>query len=645
MASTLDAPRAAGPPWSRTSDVVGSLGTPPVITATLPGHAPAAVPVGLSAETGSRSSSKDVAALTISQMAARLGGSAVPLHEERPAGRHEAAPRTCVLEPAPMHTDVRMHDQVSEPGSAAAAQMADVSPGPDEEGGFHTPKSWATVSGARLRLLEGGDGRGSQSHGQELPNYCGSKRPEAGHAPAAAASATSYVSSSCMSSATSPMLHSSSAAQASTRHPAVAHATNGIDSGLLSAKGWHNRLKLEYQELAREVLSEQVAEADAQARLDCELSELKDRSMEEANSINDLFHEIGDAGRLLREELHDMDEAKSSLQAELAGEEIHRQVWEAELRKDEEEMCVRVQAQQRQLTEMNVSRRCMEAHLQRMASTQAWLRGDIDDARRTRGAVEVVGQRELEERAEEMQRTSNELHVGIQELRSDHDTWRAQAESEVFRLRQESKRQVLEESELSEQIANANEHHSEVRSKLRENVESCSKEGTDLSQRISLLREECKHQDEVEQPLYLAENRSLVVELEGEEEVRNTLLVELESLTAVCSQARVHAEGFCNWEMAEASAARLTAADRQAGSRLKSELQALNNDILEAQRREAALHEDMENAQRGFLGFCKRRAPRRDSDLEAGKRPPLPPPLAPPVPDPDKGPYAFREGP
>jgi len=340
-----------------------------------------------------------------------------------------------------------------------------------------------------------------------------------------------------------------------------------------------------------------------------------------------------------RDELREMDEAKMVLEAELLGEQNNQQV--AELRAEEEELCVRLADKEKQLLEIDTSRQSMESHLNRMKSMQAWLQGDIEDMRRTSSRVEALGKSELELKSEETERLSSELHVRLQEQRSSHDTWKAHSENEVFRLRQESKRQVLEERQLSEHIASARRDHSEVNSTLQENLLSCSREHEQLIQRIEMARQECKQQSEVDEPRYLAEQRAVFLECERVEKTRSACLEELKAMDSQWLQSQQRVVDLKNAEAMAASrgGGRITPADRQDAKRLQSELQKLIGELQEAEDVNAELQQDFEQAGRGLFGFCRRRR----EPPAPGRSPPLPPPSQPPVRDPERGPNAYRD--
>jgi hypothetical protein len=408
------------------------------------------------------------------------------------------------------------------------------------------------------------------------------------------------------------------------------------------------RLEAQQQELSRQLLAEELAEAEVQSHFDEEVAVLRQRSTEEAQAINHVIDEVGGVGRLLREDLHDLEEMKMLLEAELVAEESQGQAMEARAHTEEEELAARIGTQQRQMAEMATSRRCMESHLERMVSMESWLRGDLEDMRRTRGQVEVLRKQEIEERNAELDQVNSELSAHLKEQRSKHDAERAKLAEEVLRLRQESKRQFLEEKQLADQIQRAQSENLEVRSKLKGDLDSAVREDEELTHRILLLREECRSSPVCgELAKFETEHRRLVAECEGQEAIRKAYSDEVDAVVAELSQARSRVEAHLNWEAAEASAASGGPADPRLTSRLQSELQGLDRECREAERRCRLLHEeDMELAQRGFLGkltgsCLRRKAPQVPVD---DTRPPLPPPSSFPVRDLEKGPYAFREG-
>jgi len=398
--------------------------------------------------------------------------------------------------------------------------------------------------------------------------------------------------------------------QASANHLLTAPVTpnGGNFGGKYGLPSYQEKMKLEYQDLAQEVLAEQASEAQAEAKLNSELNELKNRSTEEANAINDICKQIGDAS-FLKDEICHMDEARQLLQAELLAEENHRQVWEAEANAEEQELSARLEARQQHLSEMAASRRSMKMHLQRMASVKAWLCDDIEDVRRTWQSVEATGQQELQQRGEEIERVSNELHVLIQEHRSDHDTWRAQAESEVFRLRQESKRQIVEEKQLCESLELLRAEDAKVSSKLREDVEASALKNVELEQQIRQTLQECKEQDEVQRPRSLEEESRLEAEHQAADKERAELLEELLADEALCTQAEQRTGGQRRWEMSEASSATMSTRERQDARLRDKELNALRHDLRETELYHAQLCDDLERSKhRGIFNWARRRA-------------------------------------
>lgn len=619
--------------------------------------------------------------------------------------RH-AASETSTAAVVQEQRDMTIHDHASqvhaseEPTLAQSATEAHLpeavmatDPGPaDEDGGFHTPSSaslhperffigdgqaqcpsaglclcgsaflpdsdFCRKCGAR-RLAAACSSCGSEFLADaEFCRKCGTKRSAAAAIQATATAASSITSpasveppGSLVEARASPAEFCEVSSKASPPHAnsAIANgveAGHGVETGLTGAQGWQDMLRSEKQELEHQLLHEQVSEAHVQAHLDAEMERLTGELAAETHAMNDVIYQIEGVGRLFMEELPELD--VGDLQATLLNEEQSRQALEAGLLAEERELCGRVEAQERQLAEMAVSRECMEAHLRRMASMQAWIRGDIEDVRKTRTAVEVVGQRELEERSEESEQATREIHTRIIALRSNHDTWRAQAESEVFRLRQESKQQLAEEEQMAEEISGVQREQSEIRSELNDHFQSESSVHDDVTRALALFEQEYKHHMDAVAPLHLSEHDSLIAACQAHEKAHSDCLATIEILTRECDKVQSQSADLCNWEFTQASAyggGRLPALERQEAHRLKSELICLDNELDEEARSGAQLHDELEKGQRGFLGFFRRRRP-REQQLEvppSGLKPPLPPPASAPVADLDRGPPHYRD--
>jgi len=430
-----------------------------------------------------------------------------------------------------------------------------------------------------------------------------------------------------------------------TQVPGTTASTNGTDHGdeLQAAVSpidavangdrglYERRLKAEFKDLHRQRNAELAAKTEVKERLLAEMCELRDRSTQEARTYNELYHEIGGVGELLRCEVARSNELPSLLQEELRNEEYQRRSWEAELHLEYQEMQRRVQEKEHQVEQMEETGRSLEKNLQTALNNAVWLQRDLEDARKTKARLQ--GQQD------KMDSVIRALKAEIESEQQAHDTWMTRTANEDWRdkepYRAQEQKFTEEEQEICAEIEREKRRFDEAKQRLLDEGEAREKE-------LSLTEEGiCKATEELE---LRRENADIMEELrrkqaEVQKETSDLRVVEIQ-----CDQAQRQIQ-----ELRKEQASRRSSAEFRQKTKLEeSELNQVN-EKLDRELRQAQVHaktlksrqEEAEASSRGFLGFlCRpwRRRSENPIDLEAQtigaqtrRDPPPPAPATAPV--------------
>lgn len=400
-----------------------------------------------------------------------------------------------------------------------------------------------------------------------------------------------------------------------------ADATGALANGGNGANGLGRceSLRREHRALVREHQGEQVASEQLQARLTCEMDELRDSCNEKGQAISLLTSRLSDTATAVKEELRTAAQLRYELETELAAEEARRIELEATLGHDEKDAEAKVAAAEQQLASMTGVRESLEAQIRTSLQIQAELHDHIAAERSGRAELEVAGQRELSAWKEHNSKVHEEIQDRLEAERSEVDTWRAATARDVSRLREESAQFTGEEAVLLSQLATLRESQGRDRARLHSEAAMWHHEVAELRRRVERVDEECRESGDFAQALNeervaaASEKRELEDELNACAEKRRCSDNDLAQTEHESQELKEELERLRN------SVARCR--DDPEHARLCEERDEIQAEIQAEAEHKELLEDELAAASRGW---CRRRNP------ESQQRKPLPPPAGPP---------------
>jgi|Transcript_119262 cytochrome c556 len=396
-------------------------------------------------------------------------------------------------------------------------------------------------------------------------------------------------------------------------------------------RGLCEKLTAEFKDLLRQRNAELAAKTEVKERLLAEMCELRDRSTQEARTYNELYHEIGGVGELLRCEVARSNELPSLLEAELQNEAYQRRNWEEELQQECLEMQRRVQEKEHQVAQMEETRRSLEKNLQTALNNAVWLQRDLEDARKVKARIQ--GQQD------KMDAVIRGLKSEIESEQQAHDTWMTRAANEDWRdkepYRAQEQKFTEEEQEICAEIEREKKRFDEAKQRLLDEGEAREKELLLTEEGIIKATKDLEIQRQ--NTLRWEELRYKQAEIQKE-------MSDLRTVEMQCDQAQRQILELRKEQATRPSSAELRQKIKLEEVELKQAIDELDRDLRQAQEHAKILQnrqEEAEASSRGFLGFlCRpwRRRSENPIDVEAQtigaqsrREPPLPAPNTAPV--------------